>query len=563
MKKQLLLKTFLMAVCLLVGASNAWADTTIGATNKGWAVEGSYKSYLVSTNQTLTLTFTVTDYSGDWAGYVFNLTKTNAISFGGDNGYVWFRSPDFAWFKTAWNTGAVVSNTNTKGDMSQSDWQAFVKDATTVMDIQRFGTQVFIKTTVTKDATSYSHYFVQEIGTAKDVYAFLCADNAVINISSDVTTDTETVESTTATIGSSFNDGGFVASPVTTLAPESVLNMHFTNHSAKGETYQNYGLELVYNGNYANIVIGGGRWGSLLVDEEGDPVTTPVTNKEETFNDFGDDFKNKMDGADVSLTIARSGRVVIITAVHTPSDAGTPFVLKYTLEPNATAFPNFATEDIQVNLTTDHSHITYNFPISEVNAEISSLGWSTFSSVYALDFKNATPSGLTAYMVTGTSGTDKESTITPEAVDNVPGSTGLLLNGAEGTFFYTIPVLASSSTNTENNLMKAAVTATTVSYSDNNGYNYVLAENNGTPEFKHIVSGEHPSANIAAGKAYLALSAPSAPTLSLNFNNTTGIGATLMNNERVNSEIYNLAGQRVAKPTKGLYIVNGRKVVMK
>ena len=26
---------------------------------------------------------------------------------------------------------------------------------------------------------------------------------------------------------------------------------------------------------------------------------------------------------------------------------------------------------------------------------------------------------------------------------------------------------------------------------------------------------------------------------------------------------YNLAGQRVAQPTKGLYIVNGRKVVMK
>ena len=32
--------------------------------------------------------------------------------------------------------------------------------------------------------------------------------------------------------------------------------------------------------------------------------------------------------------------------------------------------------------------------------------------------------------------------------------------------------------------------------------------------------------------------------------------------ERVQS-VYNLSGQRVAQPTKGLYIVNGRKVVMK
>jgi len=29
------------------------------------------------------------------------------------------------------------------------------------------------------------------------------------------------------------------------------------------------------------------------------------------------------------------------------------------------------------------------------------------------------------------------------------------------------------------------------------------------------------------------------------------------------SESYNLNGQRVSKPTKGLYIVNGRKVIMK
>ena len=45
---------------------------------------------------------------------------------------------------------------------------------------------------------------------------------------------------------------------------------------------------------------------------------------------------------------------------------------------------------------------------------------------------------------------------------------------------------------------------------------------------------------------------------------TTGISATLMKNKKMNSELYNLAGQRVAKPcTKGIYISNGVKVVMK
>ena len=44
---------------------------------------------------------------------------------------------------------------------------------------------------------------------------------------------------------------------------------------------------------------------------------------------------------------------------------------------------------------------------------------------------------------------------------------------------------------------------------------------------------------------------------------TTDIGTTLMNSEQKNNDIYNLNGQRVSKLTKGLYIVNGRKVVMK
>ena len=43
----------------------------------------------------------------------------------------------------------------------------------------------------------------------------------------------------------------------------------------------------------------------------------------------------------------------------------------------------------------------------------------------------------------------------------------------------------------------------------------------------------------------------------------TGIDATIVNSEKVNSQYFNLAGQRVAHPAKGLYIVNGKKVIVK
>ena len=56
-----------------------------------------------------------------------------------------------------------------------------------------------------------------------------------------------------------------------------------------------------------------------------------------------------------------------------------------------------------------------------------------------------------------------------------------------------------------------------------------------------------------------------APTFSFMENGTTGINEVQDSGFKVQGSetFYNLAGQRVAQPTKGLYIVNGRKVVIK
>ena len=68
-----------------------------------------------------------------------------------------------------------------------------------------------------------------------------------------------------------------------------------------------------------------------------------------------------------------------------------------------------------------------------------------------------------------------------------------------------------------------------------------------------------------ANRAYLAVPKTVSAREGFTFGNeTTGINAAQTSNAQGNSkEIYNLAGQRVAQPTKGLYIVNGKKVVIK
>lgn len=91
------------------------------------------------------------------------------------------------------------------------------------------------------------------------------------------------------------------------------------------------------------------------------------------------------------------------------------------------------------------------------------------------------------------------------------------------------------------------------------GNMYVL--NNGTQGvgFYKLKDGK----SLSPGKAFLYYSGSGGAREFFGFDEATGIDATLMNSEKVNSEVYDLQGRRVAQPTKGLYIVNGKKVVIK
>lgn len=184
-----------------------------------------------------------------------------------------------------------------------------------------------------------------------------------------------------------------------------------------------------------------------------------------------------------------------------------------------------------------------------VTATINSeCGYATFCSDKALDFSAV--EGLTAYIVTST-----EAVAQLKKVTKVPAGTGLVLEGDEEATYpknYKIPVIATADA-IEGNLLKAAITETTAVEGD-----YVLA-------YKSNVRAFFPAEEdlaIPAGKAYLHIDSGAPAFLPFDAE-TTGISATLKNSEKANKEIFNLAGQRVSQPTKGLYIVGGRKVVVK
>ena len=181
-----------------------------------------------------------------------------------------------------------------------------------------------------------------------------------------------------------------------------------------------------------------------------------------------------------------------------------------------------------------------------VSAEIGEEGWATLYTDKALDFSGV--EGLTAYTAEL-----EGSTVTLTQVDNVPANTGVVLKGTAET--YSIPVIASSTT-AQGDLQGSA---TATAFNAFTGYDlYMLAKNGSEAQFKKVSSG-----SIPAGKAFLKVANGGAPALGIVFGDATGIEAVKKAETMATGEYYNLAGQRVAQPTKGLYIINGKKVVVK
>ena len=191
-----------------------------------------------------------------------------------------------------------------------------------------------------------------------------------------------------------------------------------------------------------------------------------------------------------------------------------------------------------------------------VPVTIGSTGYTTFSCGRALDLSTL-PEGLTAFYVVE-DGVDKGNSVvrlTP-ATSVVSAGTGLIMKGTAGSS-YNIPTATTSGSELIGNLMVGCVDKTTIS---TNASRYVLVNNGGNPVFQSLAEN---GATIPAGKAYLQAVA-GARNLSIVFDeedSTTDICGIRSKKDDVKGSIFDLQGRKVAHPTKGFYIINGRKVV--
>lgn len=174
----------------------------------------------------------------------------------------------------------------------------------------------------------------------------------------------------------------------------------------------------------------------------------------------------------------------------------------------------------------------------------------TYVTPEIMDFSKV--SGLKAYVATAADGDGVTMT---KVVAPVPADTPLLLMGTTGTE-YNVPIVGSATAPATNLLRKGDGTTEF----DGSTYDYLLYSDG---KFYQIGSG-----TIATNKAYLHLDANPAGARSLDIfinDETMGIDAALMNNGRMNHDgvVYDLQGRRVSPLRKGLYIVNGKKMIVK
>ena len=195
---------------------------------------------------------------------------------------------------------------------------------------------------------------------------------------------------------------------------------------------------------------------------------------------------------------------------------------------------------------------------TEDEIKITSAGQTTWCSAYDLDFTDV--EGLKAYTATGYHRT--KGTIWLTRVKEVPAGEGILLIGDEGD--YKVP--HKSTTAYYANLMVGTVKAITLNETDGEYTNYYLSNGDSGVGF-YKVNG---SVDLKANRAYLPLlkgtTSGSRGFIGLDFDDgeegTTDISEAP---QRVGEPdmYYNLQGQRMDNPSKGLYIKNGRKVVIK
>ena len=205
-----------------------------------------------------------------------------------------------------------------------------------------------------------------------------------------------------------------------------------------------------------------------------------------------------------------------------------------------------------INATNGAAAISFYKKVEEeqpLTKTITDAEWATYVAPKTVMF----PVGLTAYIVTAA---DAQKGVTLTPVHIVGEGTPVVLNGTANT--YTFVETGEQADDTSDNLLRV-VTANTPNITEA----YVLAKPTEDAEVKfyHYVNDSDP---LDEGQVYLPVEAVVGNGVrELDIDVPSSISTMSIEQSAMNNTVYDLQGRTVVQPTKGLYIVNGKKVIIK
>lgn len=192
--------------------------------------------------------------------------------------------------------------------------------------------------------------------------------------------------------------------------------------------------------------------------------------------------------------------------------------------------------------------ITVYYSTPTISVTMGEAGWMTYSNVgAALSFE-----GVTAYRVSSVA----EDHVNLIPITEAPANTPVLLKAAPGV--YNLTVIASAEKTGTNKLSISDGTKT----SDETYNVYALAKKNDVVGFYKV----HAGVMVPAGKCFISVKIATEQATARDFLGFIEEGATSINaieNGQSTDEVFDLQGRQVKQPTKGLYIKNGKKVIIK
>ena len=268
-----------------------------------------------------------------------------------------------------------------------------------------------------------------------------------------------------------------------------------------------------------------------------------------------------------SITIPKNVTEIGLYAISIdPNNCLTTVICEATTPPTCedTPFSDLSNVTLYVPATSINAYKAADFwkdfgriqPIN-ISITIGSTGYATYCSEYDLDFNSVTD--FKAYIVVGYN--KKSGNVTVVSVKDAPAGTGLLLKGTSGT--YQVPCGESGSI--YSNMLVGVTKETIINTTDGTYTNFTLQNGSKGVGF-YAVKDNH---KMAAYRAYLqipnSMLSSSANQVGLEFEEgVTSINeANMLENEK---DVWcSLDGRQLnSKPTKkGIYVTNGRKVVIK